>query len=86
MTGLNPPEELLFKKRFLRYLHHRDGSIVSPCKYISLLCSWVLALTRCSPELYCEFATLDQYLDKELSSKEEAEELEVVKVLLPPRL
>ena len=51
---------------------------------MSLLYSWVLALTRCSPELYCEFATLDQYLDKELSSKEEAEELEVVKVLLPP--
>merc|ERR1712066_108742 len=53
MTGKNPTEELQFKKKFLRYLHH----------------GWVLALTRVSPKLYSEFKTKGQYLDKNLTSE-----------------
>ena len=53
----------------------------------SLYYSWALALTRCSSEFYSYFKTQSQYLDKDLASREESDELEVflLSVKLSPR-
>ena len=62
MTGKDPEAELELKKKVLRYLN----------------LSWVLVLTKCSSALYSIFPSEAAYLDRNLVTKQEVEEMQVI--------
>lgn len=63
MTGKDPEAELELKKKVLRSLH----------------LGWTLAMSRLSSELYNIFPTEAAYLEKKLATKEEVEEMQVIR-------
>ena len=62
MTGEDPEAELELKKKVLRYLN----------------LSWVLSMTRVSSDLYNIFPNEKAYLDKNLVTEKEIEEMQVM--------
>ena len=62
MTGEDPEAELELKKKVLRYLN----------------LSWVLSMTRVSSDLYSIFPNEKAYLDKNLVTEKEIEEMQVM--------
>ena len=63
MTGEDPEAELELKKKVLRYLN----------------LSWVLSMTRVSSDLYSIFPNEKAYLDKNLVTEKEIEEMQVMR-------
>ena len=63
MTGEDPEAELELKKKVLRYLN----------------LSWVLSMTRVSSDLYNIFPNEKAYLDKNLVTEKEIEEMQVMR-------
>lgn len=61
MDGKNPEEELVLKKKILRYMN----------------LSWVLAMSRVSSCIYKAFPDDGSYIDKKLVTTEEADEIQV---------